>query len=301
MSSNFTNDYDIVVDFGRYKGKKIKELPDEYINSLLSSCKDKQHITDAIKRIKNRKGVTTLIKNIKSITFTPIMLEVQSKIKPIYRDPDLNPSLFGSFVEYLIKSHMGLSIDDQSRNLLSQHEISNSSNQKIKWIYNSFIKPADQRTILDICSLSLSHSILMNNCKEKDAKELYMHVKENEDYYNEYLKNITLPILDKNEQDTCDKICIGCVTGVIDMISKEAIIDIKCRQIDNIDEYQKQLFTYACLHYLKYNSNFQRCEVYNFLTGKQYAMALGDSCQKYAKYYIKTLGSYCQEHVKLFS
>lgn len=310
MSITFFNDYDLEIDFGKHEGKKIKELPLTYQKWLLSNIKNKPLIIDAIKRIKNRRGVTTLVKNIKDISFIPEMIEIQTKIKPVYRDPELNPSMFGSFIEYLIKSHLGLSIDDQPRELLATHGLVElpahlvyegdfyEPNQRIKWIHDSFMKK--QRSISDICNLSFSHSILLGHFSEKDARRIFVQMKEYEDYITEYLKTVLLPIPDKNEQYTCDKISVGCVIGVIDMISNDAIVDIKCRQTDNVNEYRKQLFSYACLHYLRYGKCMQRCEVYNFLTGKCFVMALGDSCEKHAKNFVKNLGSYCPEHLKLF-
>ena len=153
---------------------------------------------------------------------------------------------------------------------------------------------------MDIYNLSLSHPILMGQCSEPKAKQIFVWIKEHGSYLRDYLSKLVLPIPDKNEQETCDKISVGSVIGVIDMISNDAIIDIKCCQKDDIESYKKQLFTYACLHHLRYKSDFTRCEIYNFITGKQFVMALGDSCKKYAKEHIKNLGSYCREHLKLF-
>lgn len=306
----FFNDYDVIIDFGKHEGKKIKELPESYENWLLNSVKNRPDITDAIKRIRKRKGVTSLTKNIKNLSVIPEMIEIQTKIKPVHRPSDLNSSMFGSFIEYLVKSYLGLSIDDEPQTLLCEYGLVDvpdhlifkgdflEPNQRIRWIYNSFIKT--RRSVSDICNLSFTHSISMGHFSEKDASKLFTYVKENEIYFEEYLKTLVLPIPDKDEQNTCDKISVGCVIGVIDMISNDAIVDIKCKQTDDINEYRKQLFAYACLHYLRYGNLIQRCEIYNFLTGKQYVMALGDSCQKHAKNFIKALGDYCPEHLTLF-
>lgn len=308
----FYNDYDVEIDFGKHSGKKIKELPHEYCSWLLNNVKNKPYITNAIKRIRNRRGVTTLIKNLKGISFIPEMIEIQTKLKPIIRDPKLNTSLYGSFVEYAVKHYSGLSVDDEVQLLLAQYGLVEfpshivmygellEPTKRIKYIYNSFMKPTKERSISDICNLSFSHSIELGHFPEKQASDLFRWVNENQDYLLSYFTNLCIPLSNKEDQYTCDKISVGVVIGVIDMISGDAIVDIKCRQEDNVDEYRRQLFTYACLHHLRYGSNFTRCEVFNFLTGKYFVMALSDSCEKHAKDFIKSLGSYCPEHLELF-
>lgn len=239
------------------------------------------------------------------------MIEADSKITPIMRDSDIDPSLFGSFVEYMVKNHLGLCINDQPQELLCLYGLTEAPGnlvfsgnfenptRRITWIHRSFIK--EKKSIMDICNLSFSHSLLMGHFNEKKASELFTWVKNNEDYLIDYLAKLNLPIPDKDEQYTCDKISVGCVIGVIDMISNDTIVDIKCRKDDNVKEYQRQLFTYACLHYLRYGKIFKKCEIYNFLSGKRFVMELSDSCIKYAREYIKTLGSFCPEHLELFA
>ncbi len=141
----------------------------------------------------------------------------------------------------------------------------------------------------------------MGHFNEKEAASLFSYVRENLPYFEYYSKKIVIPIPDNPHfQSTCDKISVGCVIGVIDMISNGAIIDIKCCQTDDKEYYRKQLYTYACLHFLRYGPLIQRCEIYNFLTGKQFVMPLSD-IEKHAETHIKTLGSYCPSHLKLFN
>jgi uncharacterized protein (DUF3820 family) len=312
MKMEFTNDYYIIVDFGKYKGKKIMEIPSEYQQWILENVKDRPKITDALKRIRRRKGVTNLIEKIKTPSYIPEMIEISAKFPPIQRPSDLDSSLFGSFIEYYTKHSLGLSIDNEPQELLAIYGLAlvpdnfimegkpEQPNRRIEWIHRSFMKPSSERTVHDICNLSFAHSIRLDQFNDRKASHLYTYVKENEDYFKEYFGRIHLPIPDSKEQETCSKISVGCVIGIIDMISGTAIIDIKCCARDDIDSYRKQLFAYACLHYLRYKSDFHICQIYNFLTGKQFVMVLGNSCKNHAMEYIKQLGSYCEEHLKLF-
>lgn len=313
MPGEFFNDYDVTFDFGKNKDKKIKDVPPSYVDWVINCYKKESPAVSAIRRIRNRKSVTNLIKTSIVDAFQgimPPMTEADSKIAPIMRDGDLDPSLFGSFVEYMVKNHMGLSITEQPQELLCLYGLAeppgnlvftgepSNPTKRIEWIHKSFEK--EKRSLTDICNLSFSHSILLGHFNEKKASELFTWVKNNEDYLHNYLMGLDLSIPDKDEQYTCDKISVGCVIGVIDMINGDTIIDIKCRKDDNLKEYQRQLFTYACLHYLRYGKIFKKCEIYNFLSGKRFVMELSDSCVRYAREYIKKLGSSCPEHLELF-
>lgn len=306
---NFGNDYHVVLDFGMHKGKKIMDLPVEYIDWMMKNIRNKPEVTDAIDRITKRRGVTTIIRSKKSVPeFIPQIFEVSSKMEPIYRHKTLNPSMFGSFVEYMIKNYLGLSIDDEPRTMLSKfglveiQEHLRISGQPLEpddlitEIHKRYLK--QKRSIVDILYLSFSHSIEMNSFNLKCAHHLVKYVTENQDYFETYLGKLVLPDIRNVDQSTCDKISVGCVIGVIDMISEDSIIDIKCTQEDNLDYYRMQLFAYASLHHLRYGSNFTRCEIYNFVTGKQFVMPIGDS-MKHAAEFIKSLSS-AYSHQKLF-
>jgi len=308
----FKNDFHEIFSFGKYKGKRIMDVPDEYFWWFHNNIKKEGKEIDAIKRIAKRRGVTTLIKNIKiTPTYIPNLLEISAKFKPVHRPDDINPCLFGSFIEYFIKSILNLSIDDEPRELLALYGLEKCPNhlsmqnddivkkpsRRILWIYASYKK--EKRSIEDICNLSFSHSILMEGFKERDAADLFRYVKENKEYFDTWGNSLAIPIPDES-RETCDKISVGCVIGVIDLISNGSIIDIKCCKNDDIEYYKKQLFTYSCLHYLRYGDIIQRCEIYNFITGKQYVMILEDCVKNNAREFIKNLGNHCPEHLKLF-
>ena len=88
--------------------------------------------------------------------------------------------------------------------------------------------------------------------------------------------------------------------GEIDVISNDTIIDIKCCQQDDIEYYSKQLYTYACLHRLRYGPIMQTCSAYNFLTGKVFSMSLNALTDEEAREHVCNLGSYCEYHRELF-
>jgi uncharacterized protein (DUF3820 family) len=109
----FVNDYHIIVNFGKYKGLKIMELPGEYQDWILRNVKAGP-VPEALKRIKARKGVTTLIREIKTPSYIPELIEITASLEPVERPKEINPALFGSFIEYLVKSLVGVSIDDRT-------------------------------------------------------------------------------------------------------------------------------------------------------------------------------------------
>lgn len=316
----FFNDYDLVVDFGKHKGTKIKDLPKDYIQWMLTHIKAGNTAVDALKRIENRRGVTNLIKGLDTPSWVPELIEITARFPPIQRPKDIDPSLFGSFIEYYVKHTLGLSIDDEPRELLALHGLAPvpenlvmngppmAPNRRIEWTNRSYQKHPRERTVADICNLSFSHAILMEQFDERDGAKLYTYVKDNEEYFKAYFQQVHIAIPDPEEQKTCDKISVGCVIGVIDMISNGAIVDIKCRARDDVESYRKQVFTYACLHYLRYQMTdnakqypqINRCEIYNFMTGKQYVMAIGKSCAEHAKEFIRSLGAFCKAHLRLF-
>ena len=314
---NFINDYDVKLDIGKtHKGRTMLDLLEKepkYMKWFDEECYTECLFKDARKRISQRRGVTSLIGRIENMDIIPEMIEIDSIITPVFRDPSLNACLFGSFIEYLVKAHLGLNINDQPQQLLAFYGLADAPShfllsdhnripdKRIIWIKKSYDKEPKNRKIRDIANLSLSHSILMGSDNEHDSIKLFAWVAENEKYLKSYLKKLSLPIPVEEDQKTCDKISVGCVMGVIDMISNDSIVDIKCCQKDDLKYYRKQLFSYACLHHLRYKSKFEKCEIYNFITGKQYVMFLGDSCEKHAHKFISNLGSHCKEHVKLFN
>lgn len=297
ISRKIIDDYDIIADFGKYKGKRIMEIPNDYREWLIKNKKD-HYLAKACIRIKNRRAVTNLIKKINYLQEFPRLSETNLKIQPIFRDTSLNPRLFGSFVEYSVKFSSGYFDDKEVLQLFKNFDPNLTSNELINLIYKSYLKK--DKTISDICKISIAHSILMDDNLEIESKKLIKYVEDNQDYFEKYFANFKIKNIIPEDQKICDKICVGVINGVMDLILDKSIVDIKCCISDDLDYYQKQLFTYACLYYLRYGKEIEKCQIYNFLTGKHYEMILNDSCKKYAKIYIKNLGSFCPEHAELF-
>lgn len=300
---NFTDDYQTVIDFGRHKGKKLIDVSEFYLDRIMH-IKNKPEITNAIKRIMKRIDVPNLVRKKKTPMYIPDIKEISGKIKPLVRDPELDPFLFKSFAEYLIESHFGLPVDQETQELLAIYAFGNRKiltrepslfDQRIELIRVSSVKK--DKSIIDICNLSFSYVILMGQYDETKAENLLSWVKENEDYLIGYLKSLT----GYDSQNTYEEISVGCVTGIIDMVSDKTMIEMIFTQEDDAEYYRRLLFGYASLHYLINGKMIDRCEVRNFITGKCYVMDLDDSCEKYAREYIKGLGSYCKQHLKLFN
>lgn len=222
------NDYHVIFTSGKYKGLRIIDAPSHYLQGYAENNTGDD--VDAIIRIQKRISVTKSIGKIEVPSYVPELLCITARIKPIERPLNVDPAMFGTFVEYLVKAHLGLSIRDEAEKLLSLYGLLPPPSHlkfegvhlpvtpRIKFIMASYNK----NTPSDICNLSFAHSIMMSNFDETKAANLYFHVKANERYYVEYLNSLRLPIPDPDEQQTCDKISVGCVIGVIDMISNAA-------------------------------------------------------------------------------
>lgn len=293
----FINEEDIVMSFGQYKGTKIRDLPDDYKSWMIKKVKNKEE-SNAMLCILQRRGITSLIKDEISYTYIPHLVE-NKPISKITRPEFLNSSLFGTFIETLVKHHLNIDITNDTKILIATYrEVIDGIPELLKKIFCSYEK--NQKSITDICNLSFSTSIIMNNyVKAIDFERIRGYVEKNESIFETWLSelNIKKPNV---SQKTCSDISIGALTGVIDMITKDTIIDIKCCKEDDIDYYSKQLFTYACMHYLRHGSMFNGCEIYNFVTGKSFYMSLGNSVEKYAIEHVKSIGSFSSAHRKIF-
>lgn len=294
----FINEEDMLVSFGQYKGMKIRELPGDYKNWMIKNVKNKEE-SKAILRIMQRRGITSLIKREISYTYIPILTENKS-IPKITRPEFLNSSLFGVFIETLVKFHLKINIANDTMTLIDTYK---GVEQKcipelLKRIFQAYDK--SEKSVSDICVISFSTSIILNNhLKPIDFERLRSYVEKNEPYFESWL--LKLEIEKPNiPQNTCCDISIGALTGVIDMITKDTIVDIKCCKEDDVDYYSKQLFSYACMHYLRHGYKFKGCEIYNFVTGKSFYMELGNSVEKYAIEHVKKLGSFSSSHRQIF-
>lgn len=316
ISSNvrFFNDYHVVLDFGKYSGQKIMDLPSDYIEWIMKNHKYGP-VYEALVRIENRRRVTSLISNMNVDSYIPNIKEWDVLVN-ITRPPSLDPGLYGSFIEYLAKYAMGLRKNDEVTELMamfgyaempSHLKLTNGilpANKRIEYIHGSYEKK--DKSPADLCNLSFAHSLMTNKgFNEDEAAKLFKYVKANETYYNKYIEYIKMspymPKLLESEQETCDKISVGCVVGVIDAISYTEIIDIKCCSDDNIDYYRNQLFTYTALHRLRHGPKITNGKIINFLTGKIFTMDFFGISDQIMAEHIKKMGNHCQYHIKLFT
>lgn len=314
-SHHYINDWHTVIDFGKYKGYRLADVPDEYYQWLETHAKFGP-VYDAITRIKSRQGVTTLIKSARISDQIPkLVIDTNSLIPIVERPEGISPSMYGYFVEFLIKHAMGIHHFTEVQKYLAIHGLEKlpeglsmtgpklTPKKRCLFINKSYLKT--EHDPLDICNFSFCPKLLMNKHNESKASALYVYVKKNLEYYKLYYETIknfkALPRLEKSNQDKCDKISVGCVIGVIDLIVDDTIIDIKCCAKENVNYYRKQLYTYACLYQLRYGASIKYCKIYNFYTGNVYSMDVGGISHQEAREHIKLLGCYCPAHVKLLS
>ncbi len=310
----FTNDWHTIINFGIHKGKRLMDVPSDYLKWILNNVKFGP-IRDAVIRINNRKGVVAIIKKQELFNYVPELKEDTDNVLPMIIRPDeIDCSLFGSFVEYFIKYNLGIAKFDGVIQYLALFGLAKlpdhlkmigdiqKPNTRVKYIAKSFNK--EKFDTLDICNISFAHSLTMGSYNENEGTKLYKYVQQNKQYFEDYidvLKNFpNVPKFIQEEQETCDKISVGCVIGEIDAIYGTNIIDIKCCMNDNINYYRKQLFAYACLHYLRYGKKMTHCTIFNFMTGKIYVMSIQGITDEIATNHIKIMGSHCAYHTKLF-
>lgn len=289
------NDFNIIVDSGTYKNMKLSDVPNEYITHVIK-MKEPIHIYEAIQRLKQRKCVTTIIHKQKIENYMAPLVEDKNNILPVIKRPDdINASMFGIFVEYIVKHSLGIIIFGDVVKCLQT-----CTNDIVKVIRESCMKP--KYDVLDLCVMSFAHSLIKNSYNN-DALKLYEYVKQNKTYFEGYIETLkSFPGIIKFNQDDqiIDQITVGSVCGELDVIHDDTIIDIKCRIKDDIVSYTKQLFAYACLCLLAHDKKIKYCKTMNFLTGKIYIMDVQNLTKDIAKTHLKTMGEHCEFHKKIF-
>jgi hypothetical protein len=310
----FINDWHTIINFGPNNGKRLIDVDTKQYEWLEQNCRFGP-VHEAIDRINNRKGVTTLIKKVGFIPSMPELILSTDELLPIIERPyNIDVTYYGYFIEFLVKYAMGVRHFSEVQEYLACRGLEVlptglklngpviAPDQRCKFIYASYKKK--DYDLLDICNFSFCPKLNMNKHIEKNAKALYVHIKNNLDYYQAYLLTLSnfksLPKLIDKEQDLCDKISVGCVMGVIDMISNNTIIDVKCKAVDDAQSYRKQLYAYACLYLLRYGRKIEYCKIYNFLSGNVYILDVRKLSIDDAKNYVKIMGSYNSSHLKLF-
>jgi hypothetical protein len=146
----------------------------------------------------------------------------------------------------------------------------------------------------DIAILSAAHALNMgtpmNLVKEFIANiELVSTI---ESFMEVVAHIMKMPSVDQSKND---KISVGCVIGVIDLIGEDEIIDIKCAKNEDINKWFKQIYVYACLWYLRYGKIMKYAVIWNFLTGTKFEFPL-KNIESDAKAVIRALSD-LPEHV----
>jgi uncharacterized protein (DUF3820 family) len=309
----FINDWHTIISFGRHKGSSLLDVPKEYRDWILDKHKYGNEY-EALIRITNRVSVTSVIKDQNMELYIPELIK-DTTLPKIIRPNHVDAALFGSFVEYFVKYQLGIKKFDEVCQYLAIYGLVNvpahlklegviqKPDKRVQYIARSFNKKLYDPT--DLCNLSFCHALLLNHYNEEDGKILYNYVKDNATYFLNYAQIIqthpTLPKLLDDQQNTTDKISVGCVIGVIDIITDTCIVDIKCCSKDDITYYRKQMFAYACLHRLRYGNIMTHSKIFNFLTGNSYTMHLSDIPDESILKHIKNMGSHCEYHTKLFN
>ena len=313
MIKLFINDWHTVMTYGIYKGKQILDIPKSYHDWILNNHRYGLEY-EALVRIKNRRGITNIINEQDVQEYIPKMIE-QNVLPIIERPKDIDSALFGSFIEYLVKYNLGLRKFDEVNQHLSKFGL--VSVPKHLRLVEPILKPTKRQKYMaeslkkqiyeprDICNLSFAHALELGSFDEEKAADLFRYILKNHSYFIEYSLKIQncsiLPKLTDSEQETCDKISVGCVIGEIDIIAGDCIVDIKCCQKDDIDYYRKQLFAYACLHRLRYGNKISYGKIFNFLTGKVYTINFQTITNNIAIDHVRNMGNHCIYHTKLFT
>jgi len=322
----FMNDWHTVVNFGTFKGTRLIDLPGRYLEWLFYINNAKfGDLYEIVVRIKNRCDVKLFFLTISvsiSASYVPDLIQ-EIDILPIIKKPKkINRFLFNSFMEYLVKYSIDIKFFTEVDIYLANYGlVTLPDNLRSRWkdilIPDIFMPDKNKRAIYikkiydkkiykpyDLCNLSFASSLCLGTFKEEQANVLLKYVTANNKIFLEYCNKIKdcqlLPKLIENEQFTCDKISIGCIIGVIDAISNDTIITIMYRTTDSIEYYRKCLFTYACLHRLRYGKIIKKCKIYNFLTGKIFTMETDYVHDEMMFEYVKNLREDFTFHNKLF-
>jgi hypothetical protein len=311
------NDYHVLFPFGPYIGKKLQDVPPSELAKLKFGP-----AYEAWMRIQQRKGVTSLLKG-PIPSYIPPFTEY---VIPLIIRPKVDPAYFGSYIEYLVKYSLGLRVFGTVELAMSNFgfvptpshlsrtgplETPNKWDRMIFASYKRLIKEGNtSQYLVDILNMSYCHAMeVRHEFDEGAAKILHHYVVHNEETLRTFLRYVVevLPRLKDVDQYTTDKISVGCIVGEIDVLTSPdsgsiRIVDIKCRQEDNLPEYAKQLFAYFSMHRLRYDDiPIKSLDIWNFMTGKCWSMDVTKITDDICRHHIRDLGSFCPSHVKLLS
>lgn len=235
--------------------------------------------------LEEKNSVTLLISNVNTPSYIP-RLHLAKEIEKIKRDPDVNPSLFGSFVEYYLKY--------KSLGTINHYEVRKylrnpGRSELYKLIERSYTK--ENKDIMDICCLSFAHYLNTQQIISVDFFGFLHKIESKKDYYESYFENLNL----KFRQ--CLPDCFLNYEGIIgapDILSNKVLYEIKCREMDDIDYYRQQLFAYSSLNFLQHGRKLEKAFVINLFTGKIFAMSLCDVDENRYGDFFQTMHRKCK-------
>lgn len=225
---------------------------------------------------KTKKSATSAINNLHTPGYIP-KLQLVKEIEKIHRDPDMNPCLFGSFVEYYLKfKYLGTINNYEVRKYLENP----GQSELYKLIEKAHTKA--QKDIMDICCLSFAHYLNTQTIITVDFIAFMHKIEMKKDYYERYFDDLNF----KFPHCLTDHfLSYGGITGVPDILSNRILYEIKCREVDDTDYYRRQLFAYATLNYLQCSKEFEKAFVINFYTGKIFVMTLNNVDSNYDDFF----------------
>jgi len=306
---HFDDDYNMNITSGPHRGKKLMDVPEEYVNWILTNVPHGA-IYEANVRIKNRRNVENIVKKHTTQPYIPNIMEAIIDLQPLsIKDDAIDFMMFSSFIEYFIKYHMGIKKHYDATIYLAMYGLCevptvkksiDKIDQRARCIQKSYNKVIC--TPSDLCNLSFAKLINEGTFDEKKANDLYKYVLQNEQKFSEYKNKFksTLQQLHYEQQITCNNISVGCLVGELGALSDTESIDMKCYKTDDIEYYRRLLFARACLHRLRYGKMITSCKIINCMTGKIYVMDISNVTNNTMMQHIKNMGSYCDFHVKLF-
>lgn len=290
----FNNDWDHALTFGKNAGKTLKECDESYIRWLLTATLSGPALgaKKAAVRIVNRVAVTRVVKErppmrLRDIKFT------ENPVGTVTRPPNVNPQLFGAYIEMLVKRALGIDYLATAREYLSMFDlcqlrsglVRNGPPEKPgKFQHDMFAAlkrcaaSPERCAASDIPLLSTAHALSMGFVPYATIQEFcaLLNVPETQAHMCAFA-DFSAAILPKlaPDQTRCEKISVGAVIGIMDALRNcddgtAEIIEIKCCVENDIEYWYNQTFVYACCYFLRYGQTVSGARVWNFLTGSEF-------------------------------
>jgi hypothetical protein len=279
------NDWDIMVTHGLHSGKRLKQLPREFMEWVLANVEsgDLLPIRDALIRISARAGVTRILGRIKP----PAILVIEREFELLRRPAGVDPQYFASFIEMCAVK--AANKDDMLRLDGFEHRLvecglahAQPLEEYRRLTSNCFVLPPIVVRKANAFDRTYSHAynapdsyralaILADQTEYGDHAKV-MHAVLNggyEEYLEKFFENdIVAPLEDVGR---IGAIAVGCVTAVVNHVSSDCVWGFECSLEDDVDAWSKVMYAHWCLYALRYEKK-RYCRVVNFLTGHVFRM-----------------------------